>query len=138
MERLSTIFSPGSKGYERYEGYIPLGSEENLKLTPRRHEPTVSAEECTSNSGIKRWRGRPQKSMSPQKSKIPTINRGDRRSRSDSDLKDTSHILSSAQSRLEKEGNKRHRSIKEMIKFYDGGMWIVPSGPTISGKTDEL
>lgn len=121
MERLSTIFSPGSKGYETYEGYIPLGSEENLRPTPRGYEPTISTEECTPNSGIKRWRGPPRKSMSPQKSKILTINRGDRRSRSDSDLKDTSRLLSSAKTRLENEGSKRHKSIKERIKFYDGG-----------------
>ncbi|CAG8982849.1 hypothetical protein HYALB_00006659 [Hymenoscyphus albidus] len=135
MDRLSTIFSPGGKGYE---GYIPLGSEECLRPIPRRQEPSVSVEECTPTTGIKRWKGRPRKSMSPQKSNTSTTERGNRRSRSDSDLKDTSRLLSSAKTRLENGGSKRHRSIKEMIKFYDGGSETTSFPLTPRRKADEL
>lgn len=126
LRKLSTIFSPESKTpvsrdirHETQENAYP-GQDRNMSNEHENSETNSKSVAAKSS-----WRNRTKRSFSPRKSKGSSRGSGRAGARSDSPTKTNIQHLGGTSNAIDTGAKKRGSSIKDMIRFYDGG--ISPS-----------
>jgi hypothetical protein len=128
LRKLSIIFSPENKTPVSRKSQ----NEPQENTHPRQERESIFTEDentgTIKKSAVQRssWRNRTRKNLSPRKSRSSLLGSGMGRSRSGSPVKKGLGAWSVGQMEVEGTAKKRGRSIKDMIRFYDGGTSLPP------------
>jgi hypothetical protein len=124
LKKLDTVFSPDNRTpisrksrHDTQENTHP-GQELEAMFNEQENTGTIRKSTPVKSS----WRNLSKRTLSSRRSRSSLLGNGRGRSRSGSPIKPRNQPWSGGMNSIESGSQKRGKSIKDMIQFYDGGM----------------